>query len=302
MAYQPQGGYGQQAGGSDMFGSLFSQVANFAAQNPQAASQAAQQGYQFAQKNPELANQAINAGVQQAAGQNQGGSGGMMSSFFGGQSQQQPQQQQAPQQQPQQGKKPGLFGLFGGSSRNAQDQGQQQMQNAQNQANQYGQQAQGQFNAAQQQFQQQGASAAQQFQQQGAAFGQQMQAQGAAAQNQASSFFGGLFGGAGGGLFVSAEQQAAENYGKNLLQMCAVLDKYNHGHGQIDKEEAKRQCQFYMDEMQKQGGQVNPQLVDEYLRSNGLDAYKRMDMKKSWEELNQDTSVMGRARRMMPCC
>mmetsp|Transcript_42003 Transcript_42003/g.96458 ORF Transcript_42003/g.96458 Transcript_42003/m.96458 type:complete len:286 (+) Transcript_42003:71-928(+) len=285
MAYQAA-----PAAGGDMFGQAFGAFANFAAKNPQAAQQAAQQGYQFAQQNPEMANAAMNAGVQQAAGQNQGGFMGM----FGGAPQQQQQQQQqgAPAQTgapPQQGgSKPGLFGMFGGSKSQPQQQlqqgaqgqqippqYQQQWQNMQNQAGQYGTQAQQQAQAA----------------------GQQLQAQGASAQQQASGFFGSLFG-AGAGMFTSPEQQAAQNYGGTLMQFGDVLEKYKKG--DLKKEDAKSQCDVLMKQLETYG-EVDPALVDQYLRTHNITPEKRAWMRDTYEEVNKDTSCMGRVKSIS-CC
>jgi len=272
-----------------MFGQAFGALANFAAQNPQAAQQAAQSGYQFAQQNPQMANAAMNAGMQQAAGQNQGGGGFM--GMFGGQSA--PQGQQPPNGAPPQqgGSKPGLFGMFGGSKQPQQQQlqqgqgpqggqqippqYQQQWQNFQNQANQYGMQAQQQAQAA----------------------GQQLQAQGASAQQQASGFFGSLFG-AGAGMFSSPEQQAAQNYGGTLMQLGDVLEKYKGG--SLKKEDAKSQCDVLMKQLES-FGEVDPALVDQYLRTHNITPEKRAWMKDTYEEVNKDTSFMGRVRSIA-CC
>mmetsp|Transcript_50175 Transcript_50175/g.92688 ORF Transcript_50175/g.92688 Transcript_50175/m.92688 type:complete len:205 (-) Transcript_50175:54-668(-) len=177
-----------------------------------------------------------------------------------------------------------LFGQAYGSAMDmigfGQQGAQQTAQSAQAQANQAGQQASGQLNS---------------FQSKAASTGQQMQTQatnaGQNAQQQAGSYFSSF-----SNFFVSKEQQVAEQYGTNIIQMYGIMEKYSAG--RLKKDDAKAQCQEKMN-LNDGLGEVNPQLVDQYLNSNNIDANKRVWMRDIWDELN--SSCMGSLKHTFSC-
>mmetsp|Transcript_301 Transcript_301/g.1029 ORF Transcript_301/g.1029 Transcript_301/m.1029 type:complete len:208 (+) Transcript_301:43-666(+) len=169
---------------------------------------------------------------------------------------------------------------------------QQTMQNAQTQANQAGQQAQTQANQAGQQAQ----GNLNSVQSQAQATGQQMQTQAANAGQQGQQQAGGMFS-SFQNLFVSKDQQVAEQYGTNVIQMYGIMEKYSSG--KLKKEDARQQCQQKMD-LNESLGEVNPQLVDRYLNSNNIDANKRVWMRDIWDELTA-SSCIGSLKDKLTC-